>query len=392
MCRKRPIPGVRLFPYERSASPSGPVVSITRPSANESFTVPASVTISAVASGTAASITKVEFYNGTTKLGEDTSAPYSYAWNNVPAGNYTVKVKAYDGAGGSAMAEVNITVNTAGSDCTASGSILREMWTGISNNDAASIPTDSSPDAVSELSIFEDPVNAGDNFGTRVSGYLCIPTTGTYTFWISSNDHSELWLSTDADRLNRRRIAWVTGFTNPREWTKFASQKSAAINLVKGQIYYIEALHKEGVGSDHMAVGWQLPGGTLERPIPGSRLSPFESNNASASSTSARMSVDSESVSKVDESFYILPNPAPGGSTRITLHGEKASVAAEKTVQLIGMTGEILHQQTIRSQDMTNNVDQTTIELIIGRELKPGLYLINVISNDHRSTMRLLVK
>ena len=31
---------------------------------------------------------------------------------------------------------------------------------------------------------------------------------------------------------------------------------------------------KEGGGGDHVAVGWQLPNGTQERPIPGNRLMP----------------------------------------------------------------------------------------------------------------------
>src|SRR6185295_978348 len=56
-----------------------------------------------------------------------------------------------------------------------------------------------------------------------------------------------------------------------REWTKEA--KSAPIPLVAGKRYYIELLHKQGGGPEHAAVGWTLPGGAQERPIPGSRLS-----------------------------------------------------------------------------------------------------------------------
>lgn len=52
-----------------------------------------------------------------------------------------------------------------------------------------------------------------------------------------------------------------------------------------GQQYYIEALYKEDEGGDNMAVGWQLPDGTMERPIPGNRLWPFED---AASNTAAR--------------------------------------------------------------------------------------------------------
>ena len=34
-------------------------------------------------------ISRVEFYNGTTLLNTDTAAPYSFAWSSVPAGTYS---------------------------------------------------------------------------------------------------------------------------------------------------------------------------------------------------------------------------------------------------------------------------------------------------------------
>jgi hypothetical protein len=37
--------------------------------------------------------------------------------------------------------------------------------------------------------------------------------------------------------------------------------------------YYIEALQMEDTVDDCLAVGWTLPDGTMERPIPGTRLS-----------------------------------------------------------------------------------------------------------------------
>ncbi|WP_187264829.1 hypothetical protein, partial [Pontibacter beigongshangensis] len=34
-------------------------------------------------------------------------------------------------------------------------------------------------------------------------------------------------------------------------------------------------VHKEQGGGDNLSVGWQLPSGTLERPVPGNRLTSF---------------------------------------------------------------------------------------------------------------------
>ncbi|MFN3486846.1 MAG: PA14 domain-containing protein, partial [Planctomycetota bacterium] len=100
--------------------------------------------------------------------------------------------------------------------------------------------------------------------------------SGAYTFWIASDDSSELWLSPDDNPAHRILIASVSGWTSPREWSKFPSQQSVPLTLTAGGRYYLEVLHKEGGGKDNLAVGWQMPDGTLERPIPGSRLSPVD--------------------------------------------------------------------------------------------------------------------
>ncbi|RYD39981.1 MAG: hypothetical protein EOP85_15035, partial [Verrucomicrobiaceae bacterium] len=60
---------------------------------------PANITLTADASDSDGTIAKVEFFSGTTLLGTDTEAPYSFEWTNVPAGSYTVIVKATDNDG-----------------------------------------------------------------------------------------------------------------------------------------------------------------------------------------------------------------------------------------------------------------------------------------------------
>lgn len=76
-----------------------PTVSITAPKQNASFTTPAAVTINADAADTDGKVTKVEFWAGNNKLGEDATAPYSFDWTNVAAGSYDVIAKAFDNDG-----------------------------------------------------------------------------------------------------------------------------------------------------------------------------------------------------------------------------------------------------------------------------------------------------
>jgi hypothetical protein len=75
---------------------AAPTVSITSPVTNTSFEAPASVTIKATAADADGSITKVAFYNGSTLLGSDNTSPYSFTWNNVATGNYSLTAKATD--------------------------------------------------------------------------------------------------------------------------------------------------------------------------------------------------------------------------------------------------------------------------------------------------------
>lgn len=103
------------YPYFFGSTPGNqsPTVNITSPANNATFTSPANVTITASASDADGNVTKVEFYNGGTKLGEATASPYSYTWSNVANGTYTLTAKATDNGGAvSTSGAVTITVGT----------------------------------------------------------------------------------------------------------------------------------------------------------------------------------------------------------------------------------------------------------------------------------------
>jgi len=93
---------------------SAPTVLLTQPANGATFTAPASVNLAATASDSDGTVTKVEFFNGGTKLGEDTIAPYSFTWAGVAAGTYTVTARATDDLGTSTTsAPATITVSSA---------------------------------------------------------------------------------------------------------------------------------------------------------------------------------------------------------------------------------------------------------------------------------------
>ena len=142
------------------------------------------------------------------------------------------------------------------------GTIRYEVWEGIGGTrvedltDNANFPDNPSFD--DELTLFEAPIDIGDNFGGRIYGWLHPDTSGDYTFWISADDFAKLYLSTTDSVDDAMLIANVDGWTSSRQWDKYDSQTSAPVTLTAGQAYYIEALYKEGGGGDNLAVAWAL--------------------------------------------------------------------------------------------------------------------------------------
>ncbi|MFD2161638.1 Ig-like domain-containing protein [Paradesertivirga mongoliensis] len=282
---QRPIPGTNLIPFQEPVSSEpvaiAPAVAISSPANNSSLTAPASVTITASANDQDGTISKVEFFSGTTKLGEDLTSPYTYAWSNVTAGSYTITAKATDNSGlSTTSATVNLTINAPAPivACAGTGSIVWEYWSNITgSNNIFAIPLNTTPTGTRTLTNFSAPVEFGDNYGARIRGYICPPVSGNYVFYIASDDNGELWLSSNDDPSSKKKIASVGDWTSPGQYDKYPTQQSAVINLVAGQRYYIEALHKEGGGTlDHLSIGWKLPDGSLQRPIPGTNLIPFQ--------------------------------------------------------------------------------------------------------------------
>jgi hypothetical protein len=94
--------------------PLPPVVALTAPVAGASYTVPASIGLAANVAANGHTITSVQYYNGSTLVGEVASAPYNFTWNNVGAGSYGLSARAiYDSGSAVDSLPVNVTVANA---------------------------------------------------------------------------------------------------------------------------------------------------------------------------------------------------------------------------------------------------------------------------------------
>jgi hypothetical protein len=164
------------------------------------------------------------------------------------------------------------------------------------------------PDIVAYPTLLENPGGGGehaDNYGAQLVGFLHPPVTGPYKFFVSADDASVVYLSTDESPANKVAIArepdWA-GFRNfidqgPEDRDGNAGNGAETINanrgapgagmnisapltLQAGCKYYVEVLHKEGTGGDYTSVAWQYPGSPViangSLPITGAFLSPYD--------------------------------------------------------------------------------------------------------------------
>jgi hypothetical protein len=88
-----------------------PTVLLTQPAGGAVFQSGVPINIAANAADSDGSVVRVEFFQGTTKIGEDTTAPFGFNWSNAPAGSWSLTAVATDNAGARTVsAAVAITV------------------------------------------------------------------------------------------------------------------------------------------------------------------------------------------------------------------------------------------------------------------------------------------
>ena len=91
---------------------TAPTVNLTSPLTGTQFFEENNITLTATASVTTGQVDRVEFYANGTKIGADSSAPYSMAWISPSPGSYTITAKAIDDIGNSNTSSANIVVES----------------------------------------------------------------------------------------------------------------------------------------------------------------------------------------------------------------------------------------------------------------------------------------
>ncbi len=133
-----------------------PSAGMTSPLNGAIFTAPATITLSAAASDSDGSVTRVDFYANGSPIGSYWAPPYSISLPNIPAGNYTVSAVATDDRGAtttSAAVSVAVVSGPSGGSGPVSGmpgtatfvnsdSTTRGDWIGVHGRDGYALAAD----------------------------------------------------------------------------------------------------------------------------------------------------------------------------------------------------------------------------------------------------------
>ncbi|MGN7992689.1 PA14 domain-containing protein [Chitinophaga sp. 22308] len=289
--------------------------------------------------------------------------------SNVQANQTGSYVATYTNSGGCQSTQTfNISLTT--------GTILREVWAGISGTTISSLTSNSNypnnPTSRDQLTSLEGPTNQADNYGTRIRGYIHPPATGSYTFWVAGDDNTDLYLSPSDNPANSSRIAYVNDWTDSRQWNKYGTQQSSAINLTAGRKYYIEVVHKEGSGGDNVAVSWQGPG-ISQQVISGNYLSTFVPGAGAVSF--AKMASE---AGMSEDAVSLYPTPSIAGKFTILL----PKISENMLVRIFDNQGRVVYEKQVRGSN----------QLVIDSGLKAGFYIVVIDIKTGRVTKKLIVQ
>ncbi|UCD52808.1 MAG: hypothetical protein JSW27_09245, partial [Phycisphaerales bacterium] len=159
-----------------------------------------------------------------------------------------------------------------------SAGVLREIWWGGGSIDDAIALAESGTPA-DQVDVLAEPTwaNIADNYTARMTGWLTVPETGEYTFYVAGDDYQKLWISQDDDPANAELAAYVDGWTASQDWDKYDTQMAAPMQLEAGQVLAFVGIMQEGGGGDGQDWGWIAPGSEEIAVIPGELFShPYE--------------------------------------------------------------------------------------------------------------------
>lgn len=278
----------------------------------------------------------------------------------------TLRVRTMD-EGGLAATSV-ITCQLVAASSVAATQPFAEVFKNIGSSTAVSALTSNTryprrPDELRPLTQFALDRNTGDYYGTRVRTLVVAPASGTYHFYLASDDGGELWFSTSTNPASAKVVARVTGSVGFQSWTDQNGQESTAQSLTAGQVCYLETRHKEGAGEDHLSVAWTTPGSTTPIVIPGSALRPvdlgfapsFSGTTASVESTATNGTVVATLAATDSPVDFLAWRIAEGDAEGVFAIDPDAGTLTVASHEALAASTNLQWQLTVQVQDSGYN-------------------------------------
>lgn len=313
-----------------------PTVTLTAPASGTSVPAVATIVIEATASDSDGTISKVEFYNGATKLGEATAPPYRYTWSNVPEGTYPLTAKARDNRLATTVSEPAIVSVTAPPPGNGIG-LRGEYYDNVVNFSAlgGATPILTRTDASLQFDWGSGSPHAtmgADTFSVRWTGQVQPRITGNFAFYTYSDDGVRLW-------VNNQLIV--------DNWTDHAPTENAGtIDLIAGQLYDIRMEFFESGGGALAMLSWSAPGLSKEF-IPPSQLFPAGAPRIATQPQSQTVSAGgnvtfttlASGTGPITYQWYRGATPVGTNSPTLNLVGVNAGHAGNYTVTATNTSG-----------------------------------------------------
>ena len=352
-----------------------PTVAITSPAQNAKFAAASSIIINATATDPDGNIAKVEFYNGTEKLGEDSSGPYSFTWSNVSAGSYSLTAKAIDNLGGSVTSTaVTIVVNS--TNAMPVVSLSAPMEGAIFNEGFPIEMSANATDAdgtIAGVEFFSDDVKIGEDVTSPYSLTWKGATNGKQLIVVKATDDKggvttskPVTITVNSDDVAEDPVATIT-ITSPQDKAIFSAGQSI---LIITQVDY------SGKRKVEFYNGTVKIGEDAEAPFT------FEWNDAPNGNLQLKVKlVDGQAVSSDEVSITVISSPTANAGEDITLSYPTNSVQLSG----VGMSGdgsEVTYSwEKISGPDDVSFTD-TNSESPVLNNLAEGTYIIELTVTD----------
>jgi hypothetical protein len=160
-----------------------------------------------------------------------------------------------------------------------------------------------------------------NDFGVRITGWVSPTVTGSYRFFLRSDDASQLFINSTAggeppDPFTDFVAAEELACCNPFQEPPLALQTSEPVAMTAGQRYGITILMKEGGGGDYVFVAWRnetdtTPAADLQ-PIPGANLWAMVDNTGRSFNITQQpqsITVTEERTASFDIGLQTTPEP-----------------------------------------------------------------------------------